>query len=100
MRKDFRVVRGNGRRDVLQHHGFTGARRGDDEGALAFADRRDQVDHPRGIVLGHALHGGLGDLHLHFQAGGRVKRGQVVEIDAMLDGFRRLEIDLIDLDQR
>jgi hypothetical protein len=34
-------------RDVLQQHGLAGARRRDDERALAFADRRDDVDDAR-----------------------------------------------------
>ena len=37
--------------DVLQEHGLAGARRRDDQAALALADRRDDVDDARREVL-------------------------------------------------
>ena len=37
--------------DVLQDHGLAGARRRGDQRALAHALRRDDVDHPAGLVL-------------------------------------------------
>src|SRR3546814_4236655 len=40
--KYLRVVLGDRLRDVLQDHGLAGARRRDDEGALALADRRSE----------------------------------------------------------
>ena len=36
---------------VLQHHGFTGFRRSDQQTALAFADRGDHVDDTAGNIL-------------------------------------------------
>ena len=41
------MVGGDRLRDVLQQHRLAGARRRDDQRALAFADRRDDVDDPR-----------------------------------------------------
>ena len=41
--------------DLLQQHRLAGARRGDDQHALAVADRRDQVDDPHVQVLGVGL---------------------------------------------
>ena len=37
--------------DVLQHHGLAGFRRGHQQAALAFADRRDDIDDASGDVL-------------------------------------------------
>jgi len=93
------MIGGNRRGDVLQHDGLAGPRGGHDQSALAFADRRDQVDHSGGVVLRHALHRRLGDLDLHFQAGGWVKRGQVVKIDAVLDRVRCFEVDFVDFNE-
>jgi len=47
----FRMIGGNGMRDVLQEHGLAGARRRHDQGALALADRRHDVDDARREVL-------------------------------------------------
>jgi hypothetical protein len=43
----FRVVRRDGMGDVLEENRLTGPWRGDDQPALALAERRDQVDHAR-----------------------------------------------------
>ena len=43
---DFRVVLGHRLRDVLQQDRLAGARRRDDQAALALADRREQVHDP------------------------------------------------------
>src|SRR3546814_12635394 len=58
--EDLGMVLGDRLRDVLQDHGLAGARRRDDEGALALADRRRQVDHPGRQVL----HGRVFDFQL------------------------------------
>ena len=42
----FRIVGGNGLANVLEQHGFAGARRCHDQGPLAFADGGEQVDEP------------------------------------------------------
>ncbi len=89
-----RMVRGDRVRDVLQHDRLARLRRGDQQAALALADRRDQVDDAAGDVLG-AVH-----VALQAQRLLRVQRGQVLEQDAVLRGFRRFAIDLVDLDQR
>ena len=78
--------------DVLQDHRLAGARRRDDQRALALAERGDQIDHPVGDVL---LRVGL-QVELFV----RVERGQVVEIDPVLQRVRRVEVDLVDLEQR
>ncbi len=49
---DVRVVVLDGLGDVLQHHRLTGFRLGDDEAALATADRGDEVEDAAGDVLG------------------------------------------------
>ncbi len=97
--EDFRVVGGDRGGDVLQHHRLAGARRRHDQGALAHADRRDQVDHPRRVVLGRTLGDGLEILHLHLQPAVGIQRRQVVEVDAMAHRVGRLEIDRVDLQQ-
>ena len=81
-------------RDVLQQHGLAGARRRDDQGALALADRRDDVDDAGGeILLGRIL-----DFELQPLVG--IERRQIVEMDLVADFLRILEIDRIDLEQR
>ncbi len=86
--------------DVLQHHRLAGARRCDDQGALALADRRDQVDHPRGEVLARPLGDGLEVLRLHLQPLIGIERREVVEVDPVAHRLGRLEVDRVDLEQR
>ena len=43
----FRMIGGDRLGDVLQEHRLAGARRRDDQGALALADRRNDIDDPR-----------------------------------------------------
>ncbi len=91
---DFRVIRRDGMRDVLQHHRLAGPGRGDDEAALALAERRDQVDHPgRQVLLRRHL-----DLELQAPVG--IERRQIVEVDPVADLVRILEVDGVDLEQR
>ena len=72
------MVGGNRMRDILHHHRFAGTRRGNDQRALAFTLRRDQVDHAAGHVIF------LIQIHeLHFQAFFGVQRGEIIKIHAV-----------------
>ena len=80
-------------RDILQQHGLAGARRRNDQGALPFADRRDDVDDTSGeVLLGRIL-------VLHLQPLVRIERRQVVEIDLVACFLGILEIQRIDFEQ-
>ena len=85
------VVLGDAVGDALQQHRLAGARRRDDQAALALAERRQQVHHPARQVLGLGLEI---DLLL------RVERREVLEEDLLLRLLGRLEVDRLDLDQR
>ena len=85
------VVRGDAVGDVLQQHRLAGARRRDDQAALALADRRHQVeDAGRQVVA----------VGLERDALLRVERRQVLEEDLLARPLGRLEVDRLDLDQR
>ena len=90
----FRMVRRDRVRDILQQHGLAGARRRDDERALALADRGHDVDDARG----HVLLGWVLVLHLEPLVG--IERRQVVEVDLVARLLRVLEVDGVDLEQR
>src|SRR5690349_21062018 len=80
--------------DVLQQYGFAGSRRRNDQRALSFADRCDDVDDTRReVLLGRIL-----VFHLEPLVG--IERCQVVEIDFVARLLRVFEIDRIDLEQR
>ena len=81
-------------RDVLQQHGLAGARRRDDQRALAHADRRDDVDDARRQVLARRV------LDLELQPAIGIERRQVVEMDLVADLLGVLEVDRVDLQQR
>ena len=49
--RDFRMIGGDGIGDGLQHHGLAGARRSDDQSALALADGAEHVQHAAGEVF-------------------------------------------------
>ena len=53
---DLGVVRGDGVRDRLHQHGLAGARRSDDETALALADGAEEVHDAAADALAHGLH--------------------------------------------
>ena len=78
-------------RDVLQQHGLAGARRRDDQAALALADRRHQVHDARGQVLGRGL---------ELQPLLRIERREVFEEQLVARLLGLLEVDRLDLDQR
>ena len=82
--EDVRVVRADAVGDVLEEHRLAGLRRADDQGALALADRVDEVDQPLAEVLRVALE--VDQLV-------RVDRGQVAE-DRPAAG--RLDVDAVD----
>ena len=63
------------------------ARRRDDQGALALALRRDDVDHPRRLVLD----GRIGAVERQLLVG--IERRQIVEIDAVANRFGIVEVD-------
>ncbi len=90
----FRVVGFDRLGDVLHDDGLTRPRLGDDERALALADRRDDVDDAAGLVLER----GVVDFHL--QPLGGVERRQIVEVDFVADAIGVFEIDRIDLGER
>ena len=88
---DFRMICGDRVGDVLQQHRLAGARRSDDQAALAFADRRQQIHDAGADVLARGL---------ELQALLRIQRRQVVEEDLVAGFVGRLEVDGFDLDQR
>ena len=88
------VIGGDRLGDVLQEHGLAGARRRDDQRALALADRRDDVDDARRHVLAGRV------LDLELQPLVRIERRQIVEMDLVPRLLRVLEIDRVALQQR
>ncbi len=79
--------------DVLQHHGLADPGGGDDQAALAFAERRDDVDDPPRTIL----HRRIGQLHGQALVG--IQRREVIESDLVADVFRVFEIDQGDAGQ-
>ena len=77
--------------DVLQQHRLAGARRSDDQSALALADRRQQIHHAAGVVFARRF---------ELQPLVGIERRQVVEEDLVARFLRRLEVDRVDFDQR
>ena len=90
----FRMVVHDGLGDVLQHHGLAGLGRRHDDAALALADRRDQVEDAAADVF----RGTVAAFEAERLA--REQRGQVLEQDLVLGSFRRLAVDVVDLEQR
>ena len=82
--EDVRVVRADAVGDVLEQHRLAGLRRADDQGALALAERVDEVDQPLAEVLRVALE--VDQLV-------RVDRGQVAEDGPAAGG---LDVDAVD----
>ncbi len=88
------MVGGDRLGDVLQQHRLAGARRRNDQRALALADRRDDIDHPHR----HVLAGRVVDLELQPLVG--IERGQVVEMHLVTRLLRILEVDCVAFQQR
>ena len=87
---DFGMIGGDRVGERLQHHGFSGARRRDDQSALPLADRAQQVQHAPGKIFARRF---------HLQAPRRVQRRQVVKEDLVARDFGILEIDRFDFNQ-
>ena len=71
--------------DVLEQRRLAGARRRDDQAALAFAERRHQIHDPRRVTIGHGLE--LDPLV-------RIDRGQLFEGPKVLILGRLVVVDL------
>src|SRR3954466_304360 len=85
------MIRGDGIGDVLQQHRFAGTRRSNDQSALTFSHRGQQVHDAGADVLFRAL---LLDALL------RIKRRQIVEKDLVARFIGRFKVDRLDLYQR
>ena len=88
------VVGHDGVCQVLQHHRFAGLRLGHQQGTLAFADGRHQVDDAAADVLV-----GL-DIALELELLFREQRRQVLEHDLVFALLGRGPVHAVDLDQR
>ena len=88
--EDLRVVLRHRLGDALQQHRLAGARRRDDQPALAPADRRHQVHDPAESCRAR----------LEDEALLRIERRQVLEEQLVARLLGRLEVDRLDLDQR
>jgi hypothetical protein len=91
---DVGVVGDQRMRQLLHHHRLAGLGLGDEQRALAFADRRDQVDDAAGDVL-FAL-----DVAFELELFLREQRRQVLEHDLVLALLGRQAVDPVDLDER
>src|SRR5258706_6361166 len=80
----------HGIRHVMQQGGLAGARRGDDQAARAFTDRRDDVDDARRVSVGHGF---------EYEPLIWLNDGEVVELLERGKLFRRLAVDGLDLDK-
>ena len=89
--RDLGMIGGDGVGDALQQHRFAGARRRDDQAALALADGRQQIHHAAGEVVAHGF---------ELETLVRIERRQVVEEDLVARFLGRLEVDGVDFDQR
>ena len=75
----------------LQHHGFSGARRRDDQAALSFSNRAKQVEHAARQIFTRRF---------HFQAALGIERREVIEEYFISRDFGVLEINRLDFDER
>jgi hypothetical protein len=89
------MVGRDGVREPLEDQRLAGARRRDDQAALAEADRRDQVDHARDEVVGR-----LRAARLELELAIGVDRRERLEVDERREVGRRLLGDLLDAQQR
>jgi len=87
------VVSCDGVGDVLHHHGLTALGRSHDQGALAFADGRNDVDDAAGDVFFTF------DFALKLHLFAREQRGQVFKHDLVLVVLRQVVVDLVELGQ-
>ena len=89
-----RMVRADRGRDVLQQHRLAGLGRRDDQAALSFADRSDEIDGPCRQIFGRAV------APLELEALGRVQRREILEQHLAARALGRIKIDLAHLQQR
>ena len=89
---DFRMVGCDRVCDRLKQHRLSRSRRSDDEAALSFSDRRQQVEHSSGKVF-------LSVRGFELQPLVRVQRRQIVEEDLVASLVRVFEVDGFDFDQ-
>ncbi len=80
--------------DARQQHGLAGLRRRDDESTLTFADRGNEVDHAGCQILATPV------AKLQSQTLLREQWCEILEQDLVLGVLRRLEVDVVDLEQR
>ena len=83
----FRMVLLDGMGDVLQKDCFTCARRGNDQGALAFSDGRDNINDAARLVFTRWVF----NFHLHALV--RIERGEVIKVNLITRLFCCREID-------
>ena len=88
---DFGMIGRDRVRNILQQHGFTSARRRNDQSTLAFAEWRQEIHDTRTDVLAHGL---------ELDALLRIKRRQVIKENLIARFLRRLEVNGFDLHQR
>ena len=88
---DFGMIGRDGVGNILQEHGFAGARRSDDQSALTLADGNQHVHDAGAHVVSHGF---------ELQAFLRIERRQVVKENLVAGFVRRLEVYGFDLDQR
>ena len=88
---DFGMIGRDRVRNILQQHGFTSARRRNDQSTLAFAEWRQEIHHTRTDVLAHGL---------ELDALLRIKRRQVIKENLIARFLGRLEVNGFDLHQR
>ena len=85
-RVDFRVVRGDGVADLLEDGGLAAARRGDDQPARAFANRRDEVNDARFEQFGSGF---------EVELFNRVNGGEVFKTDGLGVFLERHVVDFV-----
>ena len=85
------VVLADGVGDLLKQNRLAGSRRGDDQHALAHADRRHQIHDPHVQFLG---------IHLKDQPAVRMQRREVFEVAGVGDPLGVLAVDRLDAKQR
>src|SRR2546422_2439583 len=84
------MIRRDGVRNLLQQHRFAGARRRNNQAALPFSERREQVHYARADVVARGL---------KLQPLLRIQRRQVVKKNLIARFIRGLKVDGFDLNQ-
>src|SRR5438132_14417854 len=84
------MIRRDGVRDLLQQHRFAGARRRNNQAALPFSERREQVHYARADVVARGL---------KRQPLLRIQRRQIVKKNLMARVIRGLKVDRVEPSQ-